>query len=65
MAVLQATRTKATSGTTRSDRLFVLELNACRIHSMNPNGSDKKTNVTDCRNCVKGKVDPSLLNMSD
>jgi hypothetical protein len=51
MAVLQATRTKAQSGTTRSGRLFVLELNAGRIHSMNPDGSDKKTIVTDCRNC--------------
>ena len=48
MAVLQATRTKA-SGTTRSARLFVLELNAGRIHSMNPDGSDKKTIVTNCR----------------
>jgi len=49
MAVLQATRTKATSGTTRSARLFVLELNAGRIHSMNPDGSDKKTIVANCR----------------
>jgi len=48
MAVLQATRTKA-SGTTRSARLFVLELNAGRIHSMKPDGSDKKTIVTNCR----------------
>ena len=32
-------------------RLFVLELNAGRIHSMNPDGSDKKTIVTDCRLC--------------
>src|SRR5262249_25127122 len=47
--LLQATRTKATSGTTRSARLFVLELNAGRIHSMNPDGSDKKTIVTNCR----------------
>jgi hypothetical protein len=30
-------------------RLFVLELNAGRIHSMNPDGSDRKTIVTDCR----------------
>ena len=51
MAVIQATRTKAKSGTTRSGRLFVLELNAGRIHLMNPDGSDKKTIVTDCRNC--------------
>jgi len=30
-------------------RLFVLELNAGRIHTMNPDGSDKKTIVADCR----------------
>jgi hypothetical protein len=30
-------------------RLFVLELNAGRIHSMNTDGSDRKTIVTDCR----------------
>ncbi|WFU45701.1 3-hydroxyacyl-CoA dehydrogenase (plasmid) [Bradyrhizobium sp. CB82] len=30
-------------------RLFVLELNAGRIHSMNTDGSDHKTIVTDCR----------------
>ncbi len=29
-------------------RLFVLELNAGRIHSMNTDGSDRKTVVTDC-----------------
>jgi sugar lactone lactonase YvrE len=51
MAVLQATRTKAQSGKTRSGRLFVLELNAGRIHTMNTDGSDQKTIVTDCRNC--------------
>ena len=51
MAVLQATRTNSQSGTTRSGRLFVLELNAGRIHTMNTDGSDQKTIVTDCRNC--------------
>src|SRR5262249_8492351 len=51
MAVLQATRTNPTSGMTRSGRLFVLELNAGRIHTMNTDGSDQKTIVTDCRNC--------------
>jgi hypothetical protein len=30
-------------------RLFVLELSGDRIHSMSPDGSDKKTIVTDCR----------------
>ena len=29
-------------------QLFVLELNAGRIHSMNPDGSDRKTIVTNC-----------------
>jgi len=49
MAVLQATRTKAQLGKTRSGRLFVLELNAGLIHTMNPDGSDKKTIVTNGR----------------
>jgi DNA-binding beta-propeller fold protein YncE len=49
MTVVQATRTKASSGATRSGRLFVLELSGDRIHSMNPDGSDRKTIVTDCR----------------
>src|ERR1700722_8748209 len=30
-------------------RLFVLELSGGRIHSMNPDGSDRKVIVTDCR----------------
>ena len=29
-------------------RLFVLELSGGRIHSMNPDGSDRKVIVTDC-----------------
>ena len=29
-------------------RLFVLEMNAGRIHSMNTDGSDRKTIVSDC-----------------
>src|SRR5215813_8938635 len=49
MTVLQETRAKASSGATRSGRLFVLELSGDRIHSMNPDGSDRKTIVTDCR----------------
>jgi hypothetical protein len=48
MTILQATRTKASSGATRSGRLFVLELSGDRIHSMNPDGSDRKTIVTNC-----------------
>jgi hypothetical protein len=49
MIVLQATKSKNSSGVTRSGRLFVLELSGDRIHSMNPDGSDRKTIVTDCR----------------
>jgi len=49
MAELQATKSRPASGTTAVARLFVLELNAGRIHTMNPDGSDKKTIVTDCR----------------
>ena len=48
MTVLQATRTKASSGATRSGRLFLLELSGDRIHSMNPDGSDRKTIVANC-----------------
>ena len=49
MTTLEATKSKTSSGTTRSGRLFVLELSGDRIHSMNPDGSDRKTIVTDCR----------------
>jgi DNA-binding beta-propeller fold protein YncE len=35
-------------GATRSARLFVLELSGGRIHSMNPDGSDRKTIVNGC-----------------
>jgi hypothetical protein len=48
MTVLQATRTKASSGATRTARLFLLELSGDRIHSMNPDGSDRKAIVTNC-----------------
>jgi hypothetical protein len=48
MTVLQATRTKASSSAPGSGRLFVLELSGDRIHSMNPDGSDRKTIVTNC-----------------
>jgi len=46
---LQVAKTKASSGATRSGRLFVLELSGGRIHSMNPDGSNRKTIVTNCR----------------
>ena len=50
MAELQATKSRpASNAKTAMSRLFVLELNAGRIHSMNPDGTDKKTIVSDCR----------------
>ena len=49
MTVLQATKSKTSSGVTRSGRLFVIELSGDRIHSMNPDGTDRKTIVTDGR----------------
>jgi len=48
MTVLQVTRAKASSGATRSGRLFLLELSGNRIDSMSPDGSDRKTIVTNC-----------------
>ena len=51
MTTLQATTANASSGVTRSGRLFLLELSGGRIHSMNTDGSDRKTIVTDCRLC--------------
>jgi len=38
MTTLEATKSKNSSGVTRSGRLFVLELSGDRIHSMNPMG---------------------------
>src|SRR5882757_7593348 len=38
----------AAGKSTTTGRLFVLELSGDRIHSMNPDGSDRKTIVTDC-----------------
>src|SRR5271156_6641994 len=50
MTELQATLSRPDShGKVATGRLFVLELNAGCIHTMNPDGSDKKTIVTDCR----------------
>jgi sugar lactone lactonase YvrE len=48
MTAVQATRTKASSAASPSGRLFLLELSGNRIHSMNPDGSDRKTIVTNC-----------------
>src|SRR5262249_48601409 len=49
MTTLEAIKSKNSSGIARVGRLFVLELSGDRIHSMNPDGSDRKTIVTDCR----------------
>jgi hypothetical protein len=49
MRILEATKPKNSSGATRSGRLFVLELNAGFIHTMNPDGSEKKTIVSNGR----------------
>jgi DNA-binding beta-propeller fold protein YncE len=50
MAELQGTKSRPVPGGKAAvGRLFVLELNAGRIHSMNTDGTDKKTIVTDCR----------------
>jgi DNA-binding beta-propeller fold protein YncE len=50
MTELQAIKTRPSSSTkTATGRLFVLELNAGLIHTMNPDGSDKKTIVSNGR----------------
>jgi DNA-binding beta-propeller fold protein YncE len=44
-----SSKTKPRSGRSgATSRLFVLEINAGRIHVMNPDGSNKKTIVTNC-----------------
>ena len=48
MTVRQATRTQTSSAASRSGRLFLLELSGGRIHSMNPDGFNRKTIVTNC-----------------
>jgi hypothetical protein len=49
MAEVQATTSRPATAEATAGRLFVLELNAGRIHSMSTDGSDKKTIVADCR----------------
>ena len=46
---LATARRFAAEGVARSGRLFLLEMSGDRIHSMNPDGSDRKTIVTGCR----------------
>jgi sugar lactone lactonase YvrE len=48
MTVLQATRTKASSGATRSGRLFLLDLSGGRVLSMDPDGSHPTVIAADC-----------------
>src|SRR4249920_3724340 len=49
MTELQATKTGPSSSANAAvGRLFVLELPEDRIHSMNPDGCDRKTIVTNC-----------------
>jgi hypothetical protein len=45
---LATARGFAAEGAVRSGRLFFLEMSGDRIHSMNPDGSDRKTIVTGC-----------------
>ena len=49
MTQFQTSRSDGSQGANRLGRLFLLELSGGRIHSMNPDGSDRKTIVTDCR----------------
>jgi hypothetical protein len=50
MTELQATKPRpASRAKGATGRLFVIEINAGRIHVMNPDGPDKKTIVTNCR----------------
>src|SRR5260370_20748366 len=39
---------RAGAKSTKTGRMFVLELSGDRIHSMNPDGSNRRTIVTDC-----------------
>jgi hypothetical protein len=48
MIVMEATNAKARPDALRSGRLFLLELSGNRIHSMNADGSDRRTIVTEC-----------------
>ena len=48
MTVVETTRTRASSGTARSGRLFLLDLSGGRVLSMDPNGSNRRIIATDC-----------------
>jgi sugar lactone lactonase YvrE len=50
MAKLQTSNSKRVStGAALADRLFVLDLSGGRVLSLNPDGTDRKVLVTDCR----------------
>src|SRR5712671_3182989 len=50
MAELQTSKPKRFStGAALADRLFVLDLSGGRVLSLNPDGTDRKVLVTDCR----------------
>src|SRR5215471_5794766 len=49
MTIHQPLDKKSSSDSERAGRLFFLQINAGTIHSINPDGSDKRTIVTDCR----------------
>jgi hypothetical protein len=49
MSEVQTTSRVASGSKSKTGRLFVLELNAGRIHSMNTDGTNKETIVTNCR----------------
>ncbi|MFL9920371.1 3-hydroxyacyl-CoA dehydrogenase [Paraburkholderia fungorum] len=49
MTLHRISGTNVSADATRSGRLFFLELSGGRIHSINPDGSDLKTIVADCR----------------
>jgi DNA-binding beta-propeller fold protein YncE len=51
MTELQVVSSKPVNRKAAAGRLFVLELSGNRIHVMNPDGSDRKTIVSDCRLC--------------
>jgi hypothetical protein len=48
MTVLEATRTKASQGTARTGRLFLLDLSGGRVLSMDPDGSNRSIIAADC-----------------
>src|ERR1700722_6451913 len=48
MAEIRDIRSGTVSANAATGRLFVLELNAGLIHAMNPDGSDKRTIVSNC-----------------